>query len=677
MPTMQKTSSGSDDCRLIAFYLPQFHPIPENDQWWGKGFTEWTNVTKAKPLFHGHYQPHLPADFGFYDLRIPEIRREQISLAKSYGIDGFCYHYYWFSGRRLLEKPLDDMLADPDSDMPFCLCWANENWTRRWDARENELLIAQKHEAGDDLNFIKDLVPFITDSRYICIDGAPLIIVYHPQQMPDPVASIKVWRDYCASIGIEKIHVACAFTHGTWTKGRGFDSGVEFPPHNVVVQNNSGELSFYDTFQGMCPDFADIAEFYLDLDHDEEFQSVFKTVFPSWDNTSRRKNRSLITLNGTPENYQTWLGRTIDKTRKNYPGQDRLVFINAWNEWAEGCHLEPDRTYGHAFLQATLNAKNGNYPETWSHRGIPKACKTAPTTISYYTGRNKTAKKTPLKRGFRVLRDTLNGRRFKKNYKRRHVPDAVPTRKPDSLKPAIFMHIQKTAGTSLVSLARKKYGQEDVSSHDDFATRPDSRGRFISGHFGYQYAQRFRQHRFLFTFLREPDKRLISLYNFCRNRDPEQFLIYRLAQEHEFDAFLRICAEKPGGKATSEQVGLYEQVWNNMTWQSAVGWGAGSSVLNHEPDVLLEMAKTNIQCFDFVGFHETFAEDARYVVKKLGIEDSEIPNANVSKKLVKKSDLPRETSELIRSLTALDRELYDYALGLRRRNHWHSNAGGT
>ena len=153
---------NTDLPRLIAFYLTQFHPTPENDLWWGKGFTEWTNVTKTKSLYDGHYQPHLPTDFGFYDLRVRETRHDQIKTAKQYGIDGFCYHYYWFSGKRILNAPLDDMLADPDSDMPFCLCWANENWTRRWDAADHELLIAQKYLPDDDLNFIKSLIPFIS-----------------------------------------------------------------------------------------------------------------------------------------------------------------------------------------------------------------------------------------------------------------------------------------------------------------------------------------------------------------------------------------------------------------------------------------------------------------------------------------------------------------------------------
>lgn len=344
--------------KLVAFFLTQFHPIPENDEWWGKGFTEWTNVTKAKPLFNGHDQPHLPTALGFYDLRVRATRHEQIRLAKQHGIDGFCYHYYWFSGTRLLNQPLDDMLADPDSDMPFCLCWANENWTRRWDAAEHEILIAQRYLPNDDLDFIKSLVPFLRDPRYIHIDGRPILVVYRPQHLPDANKTISVWRDYCRSVGVGEIHLCAALTHGNDDYAQfGFDSGVEFPPHNLQVRNMADQVTFLEPFRGCVFDYQQIAESYLERRY--QSRNVFKGVFPSWDNTPRTGSRGVVVLGGTPANYEYWLSESIQKTVKDFPGQERLVFINAWNEWAEGCHLEPDRKYQYQFLEATLRASQG------------------------------------------------------------------------------------------------------------------------------------------------------------------------------------------------------------------------------------------------------------------------------------------------------------------------------
>ena len=345
------------DVRLIAFYLPQFHPIPENDAWWGKGFTEWTNVTKAQPLFSGHYQPHLPADLGFYDLRLREVMREQIALAKSYGIDGFCYHYYWFSGKRLLERPLDDMLADRDSDMPFCLCWATENWTRRWDAAEHKVLMAQRYLPEDDLAFIEDLSRYLRDPRYIRVDGAALVVVYRPQQLPDSLRTTTVWREYCRRAGIGEIHLCAAMTHGNTTLPAGFDSAVDFPPHNVSVPRRNAGFSFSVDFSGAVMDAVDVAKAVLARPASAPVH--FRTVFPSWDNTARTGARAVIVANSGPENYERWLSESIRLTREELPASHRLVFINAWNEWAEGCHLEPDRRYGHAFLQATRTAREG------------------------------------------------------------------------------------------------------------------------------------------------------------------------------------------------------------------------------------------------------------------------------------------------------------------------------
>lgn len=414
---MSSTSTQNDTGRvkLIAFYLPQFHPIPENDLWWGKGFTEWTNVTKAVPLFVGHYQPHLPADMGFYDLRVRETRREQIELAKSYGIEGFCYYYYWFSGKRLLEAPLDDMLADAQSDMPFCLCWANENWTRRWDAAEQEVLIAQKYQLTDDVEFIKSLVPFFKDPRYIRVDGAPLLVVYRPQHLPDPRNSIEIWRRYCADNGIPNLHVACALTHGNWDhRPYGFDSGVEFPPHNMRAANRAADLAFFAPFEGYCPDYCDIAEMYLGRTYNDA-NSGFRGVFPSWDNTARRGTRGTVVLNGTPENFEFWLSEAIRKTTEEYPGRERLLFINAWNEWAEGCHLEPDRKFGHRFLEAVARAKAGSVHVNWAHIGVQIEAKSDAKiqgSITHFKVKRKSMASRAvrkLKARFKGMKKTANG----------------------------------------------------------------------------------------------------------------------------------------------------------------------------------------------------------------------------------------------------------------------------
>jgi lipopolysaccharide biosynthesis protein len=357
------TSNGHDnsgaDVRLIAYYLPQFHPTAENDRWWGKGFTEWTNVTKAQPLFEGHYQPHLPTDLGFYDLRLRETRHEQIAMARSNGVDAFCYHYYWFSGTRLLHRPLDDMLADPASDMPFCLCWANETWTRRWDAAEHDVLIAQRYLPGDDLRFIQSIEPFLRDPRYVRICGRPLLVVYRPHHIPDPAAWADTWRRYCREAGIGDIHICGALTHGQRSVAKlGYDSGVEYPPHNAWAASRNLQMRFNKPFSGNVLDYPEVAERFLENEYPGE--KVFRTVVPSWDNTARTDARATVFLNGTPANYEVWLRRAVERTvRERAPGE-RVVFINAWNEWAEGCHLEPDRRYGRGFLEATRRVRNGD-----------------------------------------------------------------------------------------------------------------------------------------------------------------------------------------------------------------------------------------------------------------------------------------------------------------------------
>lgn len=349
--------------RYLAFYLPQFYPFPENDTWWGKGFTEWTNVTKARPLFDGHYQPRLPTDLGFYDLRVRESQREQIALAKAYGIDGFCFHYYWFDGKRLLDVPVDGFLSDPAADFPFCLCFANENWTRRWDGAERHVLIEQSYRQGWEADFVSSLLPYINDQRYIRVDGRPLLVIYRPQHFPDARASIERLREAGRLSGIGEIHLCSALVHGNWDyESFGFDSGVEFPPHNIRAPNLVDFVESKEKLSGYIFSFADVATGYLSRNY--KARTVYRTVFPSWDNTARTGQRAQIILDGTPQNYRIWLSKATQKTLLERAGDEQIVFINAWNEWAEGCHLEPDRHFGRAFLEATLQARSIGINET-------------------------------------------------------------------------------------------------------------------------------------------------------------------------------------------------------------------------------------------------------------------------------------------------------------------------
>ena len=341
----------------IAFYLPQYHPIPENDLWWGKGFTEWTNVTRAVPLFEGHYQPRLPGELGFYDLRIPDILRRQVDLAKNYGLFGFCFYYYWFNGKRLLDMPLDLFMNDQQINFPFCVCWANENWSRRWDGLDENILISQNHTEESDLKFIHDVSDLFSHPDYIKIDGHPLLLVYRAQLLPNPERTVLRWKKYCWDLGIPEPYLVAAQVFGFNGDPNpfGFDAAVEFPPNTLPATDIAEQYQFlHPDFEGRIYDYKEVSS--LMRDHVPEEYTLFKTVMPSWDNSARKFNQANIFVNNSPREYEEWVSSAIRYTKRNLPDDRRLFFINAWNEWAEAAYLEPDRKFGYAYLEATANA---------------------------------------------------------------------------------------------------------------------------------------------------------------------------------------------------------------------------------------------------------------------------------------------------------------------------------
>jgi lipopolysaccharide biosynthesis protein len=348
------------DPRLICFYLPQFHPIPENDQWWGDGFTEWRNVAQAQPLFSGHYQPCMPKDMGFYDLRVPETRQKQADLARAYGVHGFCYYHYWFSGKTLLERPFQEVLRSGEPDFPFCLCWANENWTRKWDGQQNELLIEQRYSDDEAEAFIDFLLPAFRDPRYIRIDNRPLLIVYHSTLLKDPLGTTRLWRKLARKGGIQDLYLARIENYYHCSdyinpEEHGFDAAIEFPPHGQSGRNITSMIRPAGVSKEEFPtifDYEDVALNYIRRARPP--YKLFRGCMPAWDNTARVKTRAAIYHGSTPEIYSKWLSELVKWTSEFHRNDERIIFINAWNEWAEGAYLEPDQRYGRAFLEATL-----------------------------------------------------------------------------------------------------------------------------------------------------------------------------------------------------------------------------------------------------------------------------------------------------------------------------------
>ena len=344
--------------KLLAYYLPQFHQVPENDAWWGKGFTDWTNLGRASPRFVGHLQPRIPRDLGYYSLDDPNTLRRQIEMAKGAGLGGFVFYTYWFNRHRLLEKPLEQLLGDTTLDFPFCVRWANENWTRRWDGLEREVLIAQEYLESDDAALIACYARLFADARYIRVAGRPLWMIYRVTLIPDATARIAKWRKMFRELHQEDPLIVMVQSLGDYDPmPYELDGAVEFPPHKLSQETpriNEGLDLLDPDFGATVHDYAALAKTSLDLE--VPAYPLIKTIVPGWDNDPRREGKGLVLHDATPEKYQDWLEALVEYTGRNDFHGERIICVNAWNEWAEGAFLEPDVHFGAAFLNATGRA---------------------------------------------------------------------------------------------------------------------------------------------------------------------------------------------------------------------------------------------------------------------------------------------------------------------------------
>lgn len=358
--------------RLIPFYLPQFHPIPENDKWWGKGFTEWTNVGKAKALFKGHYQPRLPADLGYYDLRVPEVREAQAKLARTAGIEGFCYYHYWFGGKQLLARPFEEVVASGKPDFPFCLCWANQTWTGVWYGAPNRILIEQTYPGREDhrRHFLALRNAFL-DHRYLRINGRPIFVIYRPKEVPDVAGFIRQWQHLAVQNGLPGgIHFVAHLFHTelAWDfRAAGFHSSVvvnhlKGSLHDLLRRQNrhlsksSLRHFFWQRYRSSVGRFGSNVMLYQDaipflLDGCGGRPDAFPCVLPNWDNTPRSQTRGYVLHKSTPDLFRLHLRDALNLVESR-ASEERVIFVKSWNEWGEGNYLEPDQKFGHDYLNA-------------------------------------------------------------------------------------------------------------------------------------------------------------------------------------------------------------------------------------------------------------------------------------------------------------------------------------
>lgn len=354
----------SDIIKPIAIYLPQYHEIPENNKWWGEGFTEWTNVKKAQPLFEGHYQPHIPhSDVGYYDLSDVSVMKKQAEMAKEHGIYGFCFYYYHFeNGKRLLEKPIDNYLKAKDIDFPFCFAWANENWTRVWDGGEKDIIMPQDYDEKNLLLMIEQMMPAFKDSRYIKVDNKPVLLVYRTELIPEIRKIVAKWRALAKQNGFDDLYLICIQNFKQEDPfSMGFDAAVEFAPQArkqayCLPLVNVSKLSHIS--DPVILRYKNIIKTHLSFKG--SVYPRYKCVCPAWDNTARKgKNSPRMIIGNTPKLFKSFYKNAVRRTLVNNKiSQNGFIFINAWNEWGEGTHLEPDEKYGYTYLEIIKNIQN-------------------------------------------------------------------------------------------------------------------------------------------------------------------------------------------------------------------------------------------------------------------------------------------------------------------------------
>ncbi|MCT1402773.1 glycosyl transferase [Paenibacillus sp. LC231] len=348
--------------KLIAFLLPQFHRIPENDAWWGEGFTEWTNTRKARALYPKHHQPNEPLNEYYYDLTSSAARLRQAELAKTYGIYGFCYYHYWFRGKRLLETPIKQVMSSKEPDLPFCLSWANESWTRRWDGGDQQILLKQDYGTEQDWEqHFDELLPAFQDERYIRIDNKPLFILYRPEHIPCCAEMVRYWRNLAISCGLDGLYIVQTLGGFPTSPLDIFDASLEFEPHYTFAHGSMERLwshTLVGDQQHLMFDYDYVWDGMINRSHQRNGRKVFPGAFVKWDNTPRLGVRGLSCLGASPEKFGWYLAKQIKRSIHLYHSE--FLFINAWNEWAEGAYLEPDKRYGYQYLEAVKQALKSN-----------------------------------------------------------------------------------------------------------------------------------------------------------------------------------------------------------------------------------------------------------------------------------------------------------------------------